>query len=462
MNNHPNISPFHHALKVDTDICTACSHCMRNCPTEAIRIRQGKAVIDPARCVDCGQCYSVCPSGAIYVEQDDFNDLLRFRFKIAIVPMVFWGQFDSRYDFDTIRRAIKMLGFDAVFPGEYSTGLLNELMIEYIHSHPDVRPLISCFCPAIVRLIQVRFPSLTPNLIPLRQPLDLTAIYLRKTFTDTYSCQSNEIGIFYITPCAAKIAAIKSPVGEEKSAIDGVLNLNLFYNRVRKILNTPDVWTAAPNEKTLDLSAIEVKWTHTGGEKNNMPFGGAAIDGMSSVIAFLEQVEDEKITGFDFLELRACDESCPGGILTVANRFWVVDRMQTMAKKLPDSTKSQKLEPYSNYLKQHAYIEPIEPRGMQQLDPDPRKAYQKLQHLENLAKMLPGIDCGVCGAPTCRALAEDVVNHQASISDCYFVHMSLGKNSRIPYERSLKINENIWGKKWPDPDFFKEGEDYDS
>lgn len=462
MNPNYNISPFHHALKVDTDTCTACSHCMRNCPTDAIRIRQGKAVIDPARCVDCGQCYSVCPSGAIYVEQDDFNDLLKFRYKVAIVPMVFWGQFDTRYDFEAIRRAIKMLGFDAVFPGEYSASLLKELMIDYIHSHQDIRPLISCFCPAIVRLIQVRFPSLTPNLIPLRQPLDLTSIYLRKMLTDTYGCNSDEIGIFYITPCAAKIAAIKSPVGEDKSAIDGVLNLNLFYNRVRKILSNPDVWATNTDEKPLELSAIEVKWTHTGGEKNHMPFAGAAIDGMSSVIAFLEQVEDEKITGFDFLELRACDESCPGGILTVSNRFWVVDRMQKMAKGLQNAEDTRKLEPYNSYVKQHAFVEPIEPRNIQQLDPDPRQAYQKLQQLENLRNMLPGIDCGVCGAPTCRALAEDVVNKQAKITDCYFVNMSLVEKGKFPHERSLKINENIWGKKWPDPDFFKEGEDYDS
>ena len=136
--------------------------------------------------------------------------------------------------------------------------------------------------------------------------------------------------------------------------------------------------------------------------------------------------------------------------------------MQKMAQNLTTSAESLKLEPYSTYIKQHAYIEPIEPRGIQQLDPNPRQAYQKLQQLENLRNLLPGIDCGICGAPTCRALAEDIVNKQAKITECYFVNMSLVEKGKFTHERSLKITENIWGKKWPDPDFFKEKEDYDS
>ena len=31
---------------------------------------------------------------------------------------------------------------------------------------------------------------------------------------------------------------------------------------------------------------------------------------------------------------------------------------------------------------------------------------------------LPGIDCGACGAPNCRAFAEDVVRGVASRADC--------------------------------------------
>ena len=34
---------FHHALKIQKEQCIGCSHCMNICPTEAIRVKDGKA-----------------------------------------------------------------------------------------------------------------------------------------------------------------------------------------------------------------------------------------------------------------------------------------------------------------------------------------------------------------------------------------------------------------------------------
>ena len=64
---------FYHALKIDNDRCIGCTHCMKECPTGAIRIRDGKALIHKDWCVDCGECLKSCPTEAIYVEQDDFQ-----------------------------------------------------------------------------------------------------------------------------------------------------------------------------------------------------------------------------------------------------------------------------------------------------------------------------------------------------------------------------------------------------
>jgi len=49
---------------VNVDRCTGCGACADVCPPEAIRIRDGKAVIG-VECVDCGACPRVCPEGAI-------------------------------------------------------------------------------------------------------------------------------------------------------------------------------------------------------------------------------------------------------------------------------------------------------------------------------------------------------------------------------------------------------------
>lgn len=50
--------------EVNTDKCTGCGSCVDVCPTEAIEVRNGKAVID-MHCMDCGACPRVCPEGAI-------------------------------------------------------------------------------------------------------------------------------------------------------------------------------------------------------------------------------------------------------------------------------------------------------------------------------------------------------------------------------------------------------------
>ena len=46
------------------------------------------------------------------------------------------------------------------------------------------------------------------------------------------------------------------------------------------------------------------------------------------------------------------------------------------------------------------------------------KAIAKLARLDAVRRELPGKDCGACGAPTCAALAEDVVLERADVALC--------------------------------------------
>jgi len=54
------------------------------------------------------------------------------------------------------------------------------------------------------------------------------------------------------------------------------------------------------------------------------------------------------------------------------------------------------------------------------LDPDPLKAVEKMKLRDEIHASLPGLDCGACGAPHCRALADDVVQGKAEVTDCIF------------------------------------------
>ena len=106
---------FYHALQVDEDKCIGCSHCMKICPTEAIRLRNGKAQIYENRCIDCGKCYKVCFAKAIYLKQDDFDSIFDYKCRVALVPAVFLGQFPNDIRPSRIYAVLKELGFHHVF-----------------------------------------------------------------------------------------------------------------------------------------------------------------------------------------------------------------------------------------------------------------------------------------------------------------------------------------------------------
>ena len=202
-------SNFHHALRIIDELCIGCSKCMNICPTHAIRVRHGKARLMDNHCIDCGECYRICPVNAIMIEQDDFSQIYDYNFRVALVPAVFFGQFPSKYPIEEIYGALLGLGFTHVFEIENGVDIIRNEARKIIQSETENKPLISTFCPAIVRLIQVKFPALVHNFTLLKPPLDVAAIWFRK-YLQWKGAPEKETGVFYITQCAAKIAAIKS------------------------------------------------------------------------------------------------------------------------------------------------------------------------------------------------------------------------------------------------------------
>ena len=103
------------------------------------------------------------------------------------------------------------MGFSEVCTVEQSVDTLVDEINDYVHKAED-KPVISSFCPAVIRLIQVRFPSLIDRIMLLLPPIEVTAQYYVRKWKMSGGDPS-ELGVFYLTPCIAKIAAVQSPVG---------------------------------------------------------------------------------------------------------------------------------------------------------------------------------------------------------------------------------------------------------
>ncbi|MFP4525676.1 MAG: [Fe-Fe] hydrogenase large subunit C-terminal domain-containing protein [Bacteroidales bacterium] len=436
---------FHHALKIQRDICIGCAHCMNVCPTGALRVRNGKAELYNERCIDCGECYRVCPVSAISVEQDDFQKIFDYPTRVALIPEILFGQFPENVGKKLIYNALKQIGFTSVFEVEHAADILKPATVEYIKSTKQEKPLISAFCPAIVRLIQVKFPSLVDHIILQKPPLDIAAMYYRQKLIEQ-GYESGDIGIFYITQCAAKIAAVKSPVGEDDSEIDGVINMDFIYNKIYATIKDEKTQPASEKDEEPELSSEAMNWSLTHGEANS-DFGRClAIDEIQNVMEFLEKVEDGEMDGIDFLELRACDESCAGGILNPANRFLAAERLRKYAQLQENKVlhESEIMKSY-NTLKQRIDLTPVVPRSILKLDEDMSRALKKMKRVQDIMSRLPGVDCGTCGAPTCSALAQDIVKGEATLKDCIFIQRRYEQKGLISKDEGYEIMKRIWG-----------------
>ncbi len=435
---------FHHALAVDNDLCIGCTHCMTACPTQAIRVRNGKASIIVNRCVDCGECYKACPVSAITVEQDDLEMIFKFPVRVILIPSVLIGQFPKKIMTTSIYRALKDIGFTHVFEVENSVDMVLDATRQFMHEKKE-RPMISAYCPAIVRLIQVKYPSLIDNIIKVNPPIDMSANYYREKLKAS-GYPDDQIGLFYATPCAAKIAAVKSPVGEIKSAVTGVININFLYNRILNYLNRKYTETDPPETDDL-LTSRGILWSLTRGEVAHSYGRSLAIDGIRNVNEFLDNLENEKLDNVDFLELRACDESCAGGILISGNRFLTVERLRNRAEeyKAREDDKVRKITESFFDINEFGFLGNIEPRPIARLDEDMSAALKKMERKRRLMCFLPGFDCAACGAPDCETLADDIVRGDAQISHCIFMQQQMVKQNLLSPAHAAKITGKIWG-----------------
>lgn len=431
---------FHHSLAVDADRCAGCAHCIRRCPTKALRIRGGKAALRKDWCIDCGECLKACPAGAIYVEQDDFDEILRYPCRAVLYPAAFLAQFPEQRSEDEILAALRTVGFTHAFPVELSVGYVRARMAEAIASNAD-KPIISPLCPAVVRLIQTKFPDLTHHILNLRTPLEATALLCRRRL-EAEGRPAADIGLFYVTPCAAKAAAGLSDRNGEH-LIDGVLNLDSLYNKVCRILGNRGA-DAQPTEATLRLPRWSMSWSLASGEAS--AFGGRclSVDGIDHVKEFLERTEATgSLHEIDFLELRACHRGCVGGSLTPVNRFLTEERLRRRIDLHPaeESLAAEPSEAEGRFLDARMPVAETAPMTKLLFRGSIAEVLRCMDEARTIRRTLPGLDCGACGSPTCESLSHDIVRGEAHASDCIFVHLAADRREGD----AMRQLERVWG-----------------
>ncbi len=298
-----------HSVTLDREKCKGCTKCIQLCPTQAIRVRNGKAKIIKDKCIDCGECIRVCPHHAKKGVTDDLSMLSRFKYRIALPAPSFYGQFKGLSDINILLNALTKIGFDDVFEVAYAAQIITRETQKLFETGQLAKPTISSACPAVVRLISVRYPNLIGNVLPIISPMDLAGRLAKEMAVQHTGLCAEEVGVFFITPCAAKATASKYPLGVAKTYIDGVFSVNDVYLKVLPYLNNKE------NLKELSKAGFHgVCWANTGGEVSALGQENIiAVDGIHNVVKILEEIEDDKLLDVDYVEALACTGGCVGG-----------------------------------------------------------------------------------------------------------------------------------------------------
>lgn len=397
-----------HSVRLEEDKCVGCTTCIKQCPTEAIRVRKGRASIIAERCIDCGQCIRTCPHDAKKAVSDPLSMIEDFRLKVAIPAPSLYSQFPEATSVDSILSGLLALGFDEIFEVAEAAELVTDATRVLLEKSGLQHPLISSACPAIVKLVQLRFPSLIPQLVPLLPPMEVAA----RVVKERLHAGEEGVGVFFIAPCAGKVTVTRSPLGYERSALDGVIGIKDIYLPLRAAI------TEAKERPLAHAGGLGIGWGRVDGETEALGERRAiSVDGIGNVIGVLEALENGTLRDVAYIEALACPSGCVGGPLNVENPYIAKNRLKSREAAVPyRAAKPSRYAPLTDI----GWTQGLRSRLALALDPDMLKALVMMEEMELLAKSLPGLDCGSCGAPTCRAFAEDIVRGEATESGCVF------------------------------------------
>jgi anti-sigma regulatory factor (Ser/Thr protein kinase)/Na+-translocating ferredoxin:NAD+ oxidoreductase RNF subunit RnfB len=376
-----------HSLWIAPEKCRQSFRCLPACPTQAVRVLHGKPEVLDYLCIDCTACIAACPSGALGMAGTT-ETLAAAGDTVLVIPAESLVQFGAGISPERVLDELAALGFREVWVTAGWDAAMRTAVVEYARHEAKMRPVISPACPAVVNWIETRFPSLIPHLAPFASAFEAVRAEMPgKPAIFIVSCPCERTTVLgnggppqpmVVRPATLRATVLPRLAGAGTSPgckPGGVCTPDLPVEPV----------AVAPS---CDTSAL------------------LRVTGVRHVANMLESIENGLAGDVDVVEPWFCDEGCFGSPLLADDPFLARRRWAP-----PPGMNAGPARAVRRSV-------PFAPRKGLRLDDDMARAIQKLTKIDRLVRTLPGSNCGVCGAPTCAALAEDIVLGRASPDAC--------------------------------------------
>lgn len=395
--------------------------CMRRCPTQAIRVRNGKSSFSSDLCIDCGECIAICPSGAIVPSIDHVESNSQFRYNVILHTPVLYTQFSPNIHPYIIHLGLKQLGFDEVVNLSHMYAVLTQALNLYLREYTGRLPLISSYCPSVVRLIQVKYPDLVELILPIDVPREIAAREIRQSYPEKLGLNPDELGLFYVSNCPAKIVAVRQPAERKKSWFDGVYSIQEIYSALVPVVQ--EISRNFDPQQVPEDFAFNPGWTSAGMLTRSLGLEKwLVVSGLDQVINIFDDIETSRLRDIVFIEATAHMLGCVSGTFNVENPYVARANSMKQAEKYETPITLDEEEIRTQLHEGRFFLEnPVLPRPTRYFDTDLEISIKRMRERERVFNKLPQIDCGCCGAPTCLAFAEDFVHGHAELSDCIFL-----------------------------------------
>ena len=379
---------FFHSHIILPEKCTGKIKCIKACPTEALRYRHNKLIFFDDLCVDCGECINVCPENVFVPIIDEISDFDKYVYKIAIPSRILYSQFGSDIHPQLIHEALIKTGFDEVIDISQKINELSYAVSEHIKLKSDVKPIISSFCPAVIRLIQVNYPNLMELISPFDVPREITAKESKKKISVEKGIDINKICAIYISPCPAKVVSIKEPAEKEKSWIDGAIAINDIY----KII-LPEINKLKNNNKAEEYKEYFYFGNGWGMLSQVLNYIDSekcmSVMGIDNIKMVLNDIEDSKLVNVDYIEAFTCAQGCIAGAFCVENPYISRHNSFILEKKFVVPTFLDKKKIMKKYHQGSYFLEnPVLPRTTRTLAPDLTTSIKRMKQKERESSLL--------------------------------------------------------------------------